>query len=442
MHMDPGNHRRWPIMVLGLPPRRRIVALRSVSICALWVFWNVLVDQSLAWIQPKVPWDHPRRDNHATKLPNGYCGLLPSSLRDSGNDDDDDYDGDESEASLIRYRGRVCYDGSSFQGFQIQLGRKDAPTIQGALEDVLQRRFNRSTIRVVGAGRTDAGVSARGQAFHFDLAREEHASLQKLKHNKPLPPLDYVMNRMLQYEIRVYHVGRAPPPREKTLEMTGDPDSEEFSTERESQSTWTKTAMSSTLNKTIRFFAWNAIHGATRKLYSYRICVGPVMDPLYRFQRWQVPGDGKLVNITKLQKALAMYEGTHDFRAFAGSVEQTERKANRTVNSVRTIHHCQLVDDSDLYGGRVGFYRIDIILSGALYKMVRNMVGAAIDVSRGRLDEATFRGLIQQQPSSDAGISDGGQQQLVRKDNKSKPAPPEGLTLEWVYYDDDADDGF
>ena len=152
------------------------------------------------------------------------------------------------------------------------------------------------------------------------------------------------------------------------------------------------------------------------------------MDPIYRYQRWQIPGDGDPVNVSLLRQTLKHFEGTHDFRAFAGSIEQTEKKSNQTVNCVRTIFESNLVDESDHYG-REGYYRIDIQLSGALYKMVRNMVGVAVDVSRGRVSEEDFLTLLHS----------GGE--LNRKDNRSKPAPPEGLTLEWVYYDSD-DDAF
>jgi tRNA pseudouridine(38-40) synthase len=261
------------------------------------------------------------------------------------------------------------------------------------------------------------------------LTREEHENLQQVKHNKPLPHLDNVLNRMLPYEIRVFHVGAAPAPSEPTMLVGNAISSDEDSVEPLSSR---HASTSNSTATTTRLFAWNAIHSSTRKLYSYRICVAPVMDPIYRFQRWQIPGDGRLMNITKLSKVLALYEGTHDFRAFAGAVEQAERTAQLKINSTRTIYQCNFVDESDLYDGQAGFYRIDIVLSGALYKMVRNMVGTAVDVSRGRVDEATLQGLIQ--------ASNGGQPQLTRIDNKSKPAPPEGLTLEWVYYDDDNDE--
>ena len=119
---------------------------------------------------------------------------------------------------FVRYRGRVAYDGSNFQGFQIQLNG-NARTIQASLEEVLQKRFNRPTIRVVGAGRTDSGVSARGQAFHFDLPLVDHEQLHAPKQNKTQPPLHHAMNRMLSDEIQVWNVGPAPLPQEKTLEV-------------------------------------------------------------------------------------------------------------------------------------------------------------------------------------------------------------------------------
>lgn len=74
-----------------------------------------------------------------------------------------------ASSQKIRYRCRVAYDGSQFNGWQYQ---NNARTIEGELEGVLSQRFKR-TVRIVGAGRTDAGVHAREQAFHFDLCHGE-----------------------------------------------------------------------------------------------------------------------------------------------------------------------------------------------------------------------------------------------------------------------------
>lgn len=64
----------------------------------------------------------------------------------------------------MRYAAIVEYLGKNYSGFQIQPNVK---TIQGCLEDCLSRIANES-IKIEASGRTDAGVHALGQVFHFD----------------------------------------------------------------------------------------------------------------------------------------------------------------------------------------------------------------------------------------------------------------------------------
>jgi len=67
---------------------------------------------------------------------------------------------------LSRIRGTVAYDGKDFSGWGMQ---PDARTVQGVMEEAISTVMRVPRVVVQSAGRTDAGVHARGQVIHFDI---------------------------------------------------------------------------------------------------------------------------------------------------------------------------------------------------------------------------------------------------------------------------------
>ena len=87
---------------------------------------------------------------------------------------------------MPRYALKVEYDGGPFAGWQRQEGQ---PSVQQAIEEALER-LEPGPHRIAAAGRTDAGVHARGQVCHCDMARDwaPFRLSEALNHHlKPLP---------------------------------------------------------------------------------------------------------------------------------------------------------------------------------------------------------------------------------------------------------------
>jgi len=88
------------------------------------------------------------------------------------------------------------YDGSGFSGFQRQPSRR---TVQGELEAALSRLL-REPVRVIGAGRTDAGVHATGQVANFITTRPLLLEKAAEIFNAALPP-DLVVREVEEVEL-------------------------------------------------------------------------------------------------------------------------------------------------------------------------------------------------------------------------------------------------
>lgn len=93
------------------------------------------------------------------------------------------------------YRVTLSYDGTGYLGWQLQ---PQGETIQSRLQTALETMDGRS-VKVVGAGRTDAGVHAQGQVAHFQLETD-------------IPPSGLLkgVNSILPADIRVLEAELAP----------------------------------------------------------------------------------------------------------------------------------------------------------------------------------------------------------------------------------------
>jgi tRNA pseudouridine38-40 synthase len=104
----------------------------------------------------------------------------------------------DARQDLRRYHlmAIVEYDGTEYLGFQIQ---RNGRTIQGEIERALAQVTQHRT-RIVGAGRTDAGVHAKGQVIHF-VAQWRH----------DLGDLHRALNAVLSQDVAVLELREVDP---------------------------------------------------------------------------------------------------------------------------------------------------------------------------------------------------------------------------------------
>lgn len=88
----------------------------------------------------------------------------------------------------MRYKAIVMYDGTMFHGFQTQ---DNLRTVQQEIEDVL-KIITKTETKIHAAGRTDTGVHALGQVFHFDTIVEMKEWQMKNAINSRLPRDVYI----------------------------------------------------------------------------------------------------------------------------------------------------------------------------------------------------------------------------------------------------------
>lgn len=171
------------------------------------------------------------------------------------------------------YKMTIAYDGTSYSGWQVQ---PNASSIQQLIEDVLKIVL-RNEVRVIGSGRTDAGVHAYGQVAHF-----KHTELLDVGR------LLFSLNGMLPPAIRI-----------KSMELVP--------------------------------LHFHAQYSAIGKEYHYHLYLDRVMDPFRRLYCWHIH---RRVEVDLFIKAAPYFLGTHNFTSFAN--EAYAGSASR--DPVRTLH--------------------------------------------------------------------------------------------------------
>jgi len=178
---------------------------------------------------------------------------------------------------MTRWKCVCAYDGGGFSGWQSQVAGD-------SVQDALERRLAAiagAPVRIHGSGRTDAGVHASGQVFHFDAAWGHGAE-----------KLAAAIRHQLPKAIQIVSVRAAPA-------------------------------------------NFHARFSAKGKIYAYHLHLGDA-DPFTRPYCWALT---RPLNLPAVRAAAAVLTGRHDFRAFSarnGSVDaDTVRNLRRLEVAAR-----------------------------------------------------------------------------------------------------------
>ncbi len=237
------------------------------------------------------------------------------------------------------YRAIVEYDGTNYCGFQVQA---DRVTIQGELERCLGR-ITQGFVRVNGAGRTDAGVHARGQVISFRTGWTHGCRA-----------LQRAMNALLPRDIAVCDVSLAE---------------DDF----------------------------HARFSATSRVYVYGILNSQVRAPLLGRFCHQA---SQPLDACAMAEAARSLEGWQDFAAFgqAPAGENTVRVVHRAELCAGKAPFAGWLDSD-----AAEVLRFEIEANAFLRGMVRRIVGTLVLVGMGRLKVSDFREILVSRDISRAG---------------------------------------
>jgi tRNA pseudouridine38-40 synthase len=225
--------------------------------------------------------------------------------------------------TLLRVRVDLAYDGTDFSGWAAQPGRR---TVEGELSAALTTLLRApEPVRLTVAGRTDAGVHARGQVAHADVDEASYAGLPGRSSRSPEEAARTRLAGILPPDIVVRSVSRAPE-------------------------------------------GFDARFSATRRRYLYRICDRPgTLDPLRRRDTVLVKDE---LDVEAMGEAASRLVGLNDFAAFC--------KKRDGATTVRTLlgYSWSRAADGTIEGS--------VVADAFCHSMVRALVGAVVPVGLGR----------------------------------------------------------
>lgn len=234
----------------------------------------------------------------------------------------------EPGGATQRWRLDVAYDGTAFAGWAAQPGQR---TVAGELE-----RWVTTVLRLevpatlVCAGRTDAGVHARGQVAHLDVPADLGTEPGELARR---------LDRVLPPDLVVSSVRAAPP-------------------------------------------GFDARFAAVWRCYVYRLAdAESVRDPLLRGFVLDVPGTLDLVRLAAVTPDLL---GLHEFAAFC-----RRREGATTIRTLLDLHAVRVPA-----GPLAGVVEVTVRADAFCHSMVRSLVGALVAVADARRDRAWLTGLL------------------------------------------------
>ena len=212
------------------------------------------------------------------------------------------------------------YEGSGFAGYARQ-AETHIKTVQGELESVLSMLYKRD-VPIVCAGRTDAGVHARGQVVSFDVSEDEFQS-------RSFRGLQRSLNALVDEAISISSIDERP-------------------------------------------LGFSARFDALWREYHYHICTNTARPVLIAPIAWHL--GGATLDVDAMNEACSHLIGEHDFKSFCMAASAVGKPTHRDVMELSV--YPEVIAGTEVV-------TIRVVGNAFLHSMVRTMVGTLVEVGRG-----------------------------------------------------------